>query len=350
MSRPSTGFVVNEIELQGFMRYRDLARVSFHDRFTVITGPTGSGKTSLLDAVTFALYGKSSRTDVKVKNEDFLDKNGFVRLGFSKTGQNYDITRGLRNGKNYISMIQGSKKIPGSTPDIERKIENLVGLDYVGFRNSTFIRQDEMKQIGSESGAQRLEIFERLFRLEVFERAQELADTKMHEADKKLTVSETDLNQKREMYDETLPTERKNLENAVRGFSDLERNLEVLKDKAGNLDRLVKRLEPSHKKYETAARGVEEIGQETTERKREHDAAEKKNRQRAELETIVRKLRDIPKEKQGLEKEKVELEQRHQKSTNITERKRDRINALERIKKTLAEEIREVQAGIRQDQ
>src|SRR5438128_7414720 len=117
MSRPSTGFVVNEIELQGFMRYRDLARVSFHDRFTVITGPTGSGKTSLLDAVTFALYGKSSRTDVKVKVEEFLDKDGYVKLRFSRGGSEYIVTRGRKNGHNYLALVQGEKRIPGGTKD-----------------------------------------------------------------------------------------------------------------------------------------------------------------------------------------------------------------------------------------
>src|SRR2546426_12700731 len=47
-----SGFVINELELKGFMRYRDPAKIPLVDKFTVITGPTGSGKTSLLDAVT----------------------------------------------------------------------------------------------------------------------------------------------------------------------------------------------------------------------------------------------------------------------------------------------------------
>src|SRR3990172_5622914 len=50
------------LELEGFTAYRELTVCDFEgvDLF-VLTGPTGSGKSSLIDALTFALYGSVSR-------------------------------------------------------------------------------------------------------------------------------------------------------------------------------------------------------------------------------------------------------------------------------------------------
>src|SRR5438309_5323701 len=273
MSRPASGFVINEIELMGFMRYRDPVKIPFRNKFTVITGPTGSGKTSLLDGITFALYGSSSRTDEKMQIDEFRQKNGYVKVSFTRNGQEYDVTRGRRNGKNYLSLARGNERIAGSASDLEHKIENLVGLDYIGFRNSTFIRQDEMKQIGSETGSERLKIFERLFRLEKFERAQEIADRKLRAAEVELVRKGKDLDHIKEEYSVTLPSEQKKLAEADRNYSQLKKSLKDLKSRTGEIDQNITKLEAGHKKYEAATLGIQHVDGETRQRKRDLDEA-----------------------------------------------------------------------------
>ncbi|REK39808.1 MAG: hypothetical protein DWQ20_02770, partial [Actinobacteria bacterium] len=50
------------IELEGFFAYRDKARVDLEGvEYFSLEGPTGSGKSSLIDAMIFALYGKIPR-------------------------------------------------------------------------------------------------------------------------------------------------------------------------------------------------------------------------------------------------------------------------------------------------
>ena len=52
------------LEMEGFTSFRDHTVVDFEDAdLFVLTGPTGAGKSSVIDAITFALYGSVSRLD-----------------------------------------------------------------------------------------------------------------------------------------------------------------------------------------------------------------------------------------------------------------------------------------------
>jgi exonuclease SbcC len=343
MSRPTSGFVINQIELKGFMRYRDPAKVFFQNKFTVITGPTGSGKTSLLDGITFALYGNSSRTDEKMKIDEFVDKNGYVRLGFTRSGQDYEVGRGRKNGKNYVSLVRGSERISGSTTDLEHKIENLVGLDYIGFRNSTFIRQDEMKQIGSETGSERVKIFERLFRLEKFDRAQEIADRKLRATEAELIRKNKDLEQRLTEYTVTLPNERKKLEMVVGTYSRLDQNLKEVNKKAVKLERTLRKLEPVHKEYETSARRIKEASKEIEQQKGELDVAAERDKQRGDLRRTVDKLRNYPKQKEKLERQREALEKKQERYKHLAETRQQHVEARDRLKQNTVKDIKDAQ-------
>ena len=81
------GFVIKELELYKFMRYLQKTTIPFSQQFTVIAGQTGHGKTTILDAITFALYRRTSRTDLRGVNlEDVCDNSGYVKVTFDHKG------------------------------------------------------------------------------------------------------------------------------------------------------------------------------------------------------------------------------------------------------------------------
>src|SRR5438093_1156903 len=165
--------------MRGFMRYleKTVPPLRFPEKYTVITGRTGAGKSSILDAITFALYGKTTRTDIQsVKLADVCRPNGYVRVAFRQGDERWEVTRGFTTKKeSYLEVTRDGEAVQGTIPDKERTIRDVVGLDYDGFRNSTFVRQEEMKELGAAGGAQRLAVFQKLFRLEIFEQALERA-------------------------------------------------------------------------------------------------------------------------------------------------------------------------------
>src|SRR5881397_2505187 len=171
---------VDAIELKGFMRYveRTEPPIRFPEKFTVITGKTGAGKSSILDAITFALYKSTTRTDppANATIDAICRPGGYVRVAFRQGDTRFEVKRGFTTKKEpYLELTREGEPIGGSIPEREHAIRDVVGLDYAGFTNSTFVRQEEMKDLGSQRGSDRLLIFQKLFRLETFERAQELA-------------------------------------------------------------------------------------------------------------------------------------------------------------------------------
>jgi exonuclease SbcC len=195
LSAVESGFVIERIELKGFMRYLDHTTIDFPDKFTGIVGKTGAGKTTLLDAITFVLYKKTTRTDFGVKIEDLFSKNGgWVKLVFRMGKDRYEVKRGIdSSGASQLALISNGKNVSESIPELDRSLRNIVGLDYVGFRNSTFIRQDEMKQLGAERGSERLQIFQKLFRLDIFQDAQDEAKKRLDQINQELSRIEGEI-------------------------------------------------------------------------------------------------------------------------------------------------------------
>ena len=85
------------LEVEGFTAFRTPAVVDFvgADLFALV-GPTGSGKTSIIDALTFALYGSVPRLDDRRAVAPVISQNlteARVRLDFTVDGDAYTAVR-----------------------------------------------------------------------------------------------------------------------------------------------------------------------------------------------------------------------------------------------------------------
>ncbi|MHA2105123.1 MAG: AAA family ATPase [Candidatus Hodarchaeales archaeon] len=176
--------------LEKFMSYKRKTTIHFKEREIVITGPTGSGKTSILDAITFALYGQTSRTDrpANLKIEDICGIEGLVDLIFLCGDKEVCVRRGRdKRGKSTLEVFISNERIPGRIPELTKLIEKrLVGLDYKSFSASSFIRQEEMKLLGSKTAQQRIELLQNLFHLDVFDKAMDKIQEEQEEPNRRL--------------------------------------------------------------------------------------------------------------------------------------------------------------------
>lgn len=154
----------------------------------LVCGDTGAGKTTIFDAVTFALYGEpsgSTRTAESLRS-NFADpsEKTFVELTFSHRGGLYRIRRNPR----YLRPKRGGGTTPENAdaeltyPDgkvssgataVTKEIETLMGIDCRQFRQTSMIAQGEFLKLLLAGSAERSEIFRRVFDTGLYRRVQD---------------------------------------------------------------------------------------------------------------------------------------------------------------------------------
>ncbi len=139
-----------ELTLDGFRSYAGTATFNFEGRRLVgIVGPIGSGKSSILDAVAFALYGRTPRREAGTKGV-INQRRGEARvaLTFSVDGQRWKAVRALRRkgpSAHALYRLEDGREIEAidREREVERRIEALLGLDWDGFRRSVLLAQNQ---------------------------------------------------------------------------------------------------------------------------------------------------------------------------------------------------------------
>ncbi len=164
----------------------DFAGLSERGLF-LISGPTGAGKTTIFDAMTYALYGNLSG-EQREKNSvrsDFADGETvtFVELIMTHAGQEYKIYRNpeyLRPGKRKQEALVKEKEnailtepsgdITQGASEVTRKIQELLRLDYRQFKQLSMIAQGEFAKLLSAPPTEKTRIFREIFGTDSYEK------------------------------------------------------------------------------------------------------------------------------------------------------------------------------------
>src|SRR5690606_986672 len=143
--------IPTKLEISNFLSYRDTAVLSFEGlHLACISGANGAGKSSILDSITWALFGQSrSRSDDDLVNRLSVldDKGAEVSLEFELEGTLYKVTRSKRKGKTTQLDLQiggenGWKTLTeGKLRDTQTAIESLLRMNYDTFINASFLLQ-----------------------------------------------------------------------------------------------------------------------------------------------------------------------------------------------------------------
>ncbi len=175
-----------KLDLQGFTAFRQLTELDFSDlELFALVGPTGSGKSSLLDAMTFALYGQTAR--LGALGLDALISQGERALSASLTfevgGVTYRAsrTKGRKQAENEVRFERLDEDgrwtglNDGGSKAISERIRKVVGLDFKTFTRSVMLPQGEFASLLHGNGKERQMLLGELTGLDHVQEMQKVA-------------------------------------------------------------------------------------------------------------------------------------------------------------------------------
>ncbi|MEG1913570.1 MAG: SMC family ATPase [Acidaminococcaceae bacterium] len=187
-----------QLTLTAFGSYAETQLIDFtllgDKSFFLIHGPTGSGKTTILDAISFALYGTASGDLRETKNlrSDYAQPSSKTQVSFSfRSGdKSYEVTRSPEQTVQK-KRGEGTRKLPAEAALIELKgaerlvlasrsnevtqhIENIIGFKAEQFRQIVLLPQGEFRRFLIAESKERKAILETLFKTEIYRQIESL--------------------------------------------------------------------------------------------------------------------------------------------------------------------------------
>ena len=181
------------LKIQAFGSYSALTTIDFgrtDQNLFLVTGDTGAGKTTIFDAMVFALYGEAS-SGVNIKSGAELQSQyadlsvePFVELTFTEKGETYTVRRAPRHRRPMkrkgqslytdeketvaLTMPDGSVSSQ-NTREVNAVIEEIVGLTKEQFMQVAMIAQGEFMDLLRAKSNDKKVIFRKLFRTQVYQ-------------------------------------------------------------------------------------------------------------------------------------------------------------------------------------
>jgi DNA repair protein SbcC/Rad50 len=182
------------LTLKGVYSYKEKQTIDFRelasDHLFGIFGTVGSGKSSILEAITFALYGKIERLNTKGLKYNMMNLSSnemFIDFTFqANNGQYYNsISHFKRNSKKYGDINTGARScyslnsndFEQKTPITSDEFEKVIGLSYDNFKRTIIIPQGKFQEFLKLGGKERSGMLEEIFDLgkfNLFNKAQAL--------------------------------------------------------------------------------------------------------------------------------------------------------------------------------
>ena len=230
--------IPEELVLNGIYSYRSVQKVDFKrlvsDRLFGIFGNVGSGKSTILEAITFCLYGETDRltkADGRSYNLmnlssdklelEFTFRNGEDRYRF--------VTKGKRKKTDFKSITMDHNRyqwVDGNWEKTEKKTEEILGVSYENFKKTIIIPQGKFQEFLQLSATDRSKMLKSIFnldRFDLFASTKRMANTTESELD---TINGS-LIELEDYSEEKLDSLKKEKESIAKELKKLAKELEV---------------------------------------------------------------------------------------------------------------------------
>ncbi len=175
------------LTISAFGPYKNMVSIDFtklgENGIFLITGDTGAGKTSIFDAISFAIFGEVSGSNRPIQSirSDFADPNTetFVELEFLHKNKIYKILRNpsyekpKKKGEGFTkktadASLEFEDKVVTGIKNVDTKIEEILGINAKQFKQIAMLAQGEFLKILFAESKDRTEIFRKIFDTNIY--------------------------------------------------------------------------------------------------------------------------------------------------------------------------------------
>ena len=171
--------MISYLRLSNFRRHSDTELFfSDTDQVVLVSGANGVGKSTLFEALYYALYGegRNGRGNIERLIKKGAELEGMeVELHFSIAGVSYEVKR-RRDSKLTTAVLTANENpIVEGAREVTEEVSKILGMDAKGFKMATYAQQRELDGLASMRPSERGQMLSRLLRLDVVSRAKEAA-------------------------------------------------------------------------------------------------------------------------------------------------------------------------------
>ncbi|HET7144570.1 MAG TPA: SMC family ATPase [Anaerolineales bacterium] len=321
------------LRISGFLSYRDPIDLDFNSfDLACISGQNGAGKSSLLDAITWVLFGEARGKSSDVINLNLDVKAAEVALTFKYEGNVFRVQRTLPRGKNTVLefQIQDNENwkplTEKTTRDTQARIEQTLRLDYETFINASFFLQGKADQFTQKKASERKAVLSTILGLEIWDTYKDrtaekrrLLETDVQSLDGRVAEIDAELGE-----EEARRNRLAELENSLKQLSSTraaqESALENIRKNAALLDQQRKLTESLSKSFDRARTGLASLEARLAEKESErtiyadlvsrtkeiesaYKAWQKARKDLEDLDQVAAKFREHEKEREPLQKQ-----------------------------------------------
>lgn len=162
--------MIKRLRLQNFRRHEEVELDFDNDaQIILISGSNGAGKSSILESITYALYGQGrygrNNLDTLVRRGAELEGMQ-VDLEFEIADSSYRVERRRDNGNSTANLYCNDRSVATGPGQVTSEISKILGMDAVGFKLATIAQQKELDGLAKLGPAARSQQIRRLLRLD----------------------------------------------------------------------------------------------------------------------------------------------------------------------------------------
>ena len=322
--------IIRELELVNFRCFED-QNFEFPQGLVGILGPNGSGKSTVLEAITWGLYGSST---LRTNREDLIYEGAKdsadcrVRMRFELEGECYQLERRM-TGTSLTSrarLTNQDNTLAESFRGVTKFVtEKLLRMNEDSFFRSVFSKQNEVRQLSSGGPEKRRQLFAKLLDIDRIKQARKSVDASAREKGLRSSTLKDQLGDLEELENRLLE--------AVEERVDLQRELSTIEEKIEEVEQQIGAKQERYTELENLKETISKLENRKTrlnaeidnlednlEEHREEMVSLKEKKTTADkLEKTARKYKELERKKEDLEEEKDRFHQREKALQDLSQ-------------------------------